>query len=720
MTVNNNGPKDFQFPNQISNFLTYNSSRDKTNVNEAAWVRGSYNVYKKINGNIANRPGLKRRGTADDTLAGVNSTYIYNSSWGDIFPLWVANGKLQVEIETATDTYQWVTIATTSQTRWVMDAWWDNTNKKNKVIACNGTSILYSWAGGITQVSSATSSTLTKTGTATWTEDHFETPTSSAAGSSTTQFDITNPSGTTFRYTYDGTGTDPSISATTCPIGSYVYLNAQNFASGNKGVFVVTGSGSNYFEVTNASGVVESNKTIGTGSIYLSFKNLLTINDTTYGYTGGQATTTLTGVLPDPSAITANTYVVSGLIPYPNTPATSYPADFLKVVNNRAFVGSYTSQLVYISSSTDFTNYTIPGSIVPGSPNLLTLDGVGKGITTRQGDALVSFGTNGWVKVTFPTYTNSSGVLLEQITPELLPVQSLGAAYAHEFIDTSGDNVIYLAQDQQVRYLGNTNNSFFTVFPSLSQEIYTELQEEDFTLGQLNCIGDYIYLTSPNAGKTYIYQARQSIDANTNVVAERLWYAPFIWSASRVEEISGRVVVFSSQNPQVYYGWDTDQYFDDSPSDEELPYNSILAFAYREHGDRTRLKEFDKLFTEGYMSTGTELNALINYEYMGSGGQNNQVINSDDLQATFYQTTPQPLGQTPLGSQPLGDAIVQADTTLPKFRNIKSLSLKNCFEYQIIYYSSAVNSQWEIETTATNADFVTKQQITYLINKLTP
>ena len=86
-------------------------------------------------------------------------------------------------------------------------------------------------------------------------------------GSSTTQFDITNPSGTTFRYTYDGTGTDPSINSGTFPIGSAIVFKAQNFNAANKGVFIVTGVGSNYVEVTNASGVVESNKTIGTGYV---------------------------------------------------------------------------------------------------------------------------------------------------------------------------------------------------------------------------------------------------------------------------------------------------------------------------------------------------------------------------------------------------------------------------------------------------------------------
>lgn len=88
-----------------------------------------------------------------------------------------------------------------------------------------------------------------------------------AIGSPTTQFDVTNPAGLTFRYTYDATGTDPKITALTFPIGATVVITDTNLAAGNRGTFTVTGSGSNYFEVTNAAGVVESNKTISTGSI---------------------------------------------------------------------------------------------------------------------------------------------------------------------------------------------------------------------------------------------------------------------------------------------------------------------------------------------------------------------------------------------------------------------------------------------------------------------
>lgn len=86
-------------------------------------------------------------------------------------------------------------------------------------------------------------------------------------GDSTTQFDITNPAGSTMRYTWDGTGTDPVISATTIPAGTVMYIWGENFSFDNNGTFEVIASGANYFEITNSAGVAESNKTLGTGML---------------------------------------------------------------------------------------------------------------------------------------------------------------------------------------------------------------------------------------------------------------------------------------------------------------------------------------------------------------------------------------------------------------------------------------------------------------------
>lgn len=83
-------------------------------------------------------------------------------------------------------------------------------------------------------------------------------------GDNTTRFDITNTAGSTYRYTYDGTGTDPGINSTTFPTGNKVIIYGVTSINGNNlGQFTITGSGANYFEITNASGVAENDKILG-------------------------------------------------------------------------------------------------------------------------------------------------------------------------------------------------------------------------------------------------------------------------------------------------------------------------------------------------------------------------------------------------------------------------------------------------------------------------
>ncbi len=93
-------------------------------------------------------------------------------------------------------------------------------------------------------------------------------PSSTSEGySETTEFNITNPVGTTFRYTYSGTGTNPDINSGTVSVGQSVHINGENFNSGNNVDALVTGVGANYFEIDNSSGVVESAVALGHGRL---------------------------------------------------------------------------------------------------------------------------------------------------------------------------------------------------------------------------------------------------------------------------------------------------------------------------------------------------------------------------------------------------------------------------------------------------------------------
>lgn len=620
--MNTSQAKQFEFPRMVSSFAGYVSSVDKTNIAENIMVRGSQNMYKKLSGTIAVRPGQKRQGAANTIASSSSSEFVWNTSWGTTYVMVISNRTLYVvlnEVWYPILGYAVTPLSPLTATRYVFDNWWDNSTKKDVALFVNGTTTMYSWGGGYGLIASTTANTIVL---------------------------------------------DRTIAASFLP---------------------------------SASGSV-------------------VVNGTVYAYTGSGGST-LTGVTPNPTGEANTSVVFEAVVSHANTPASGFLSDFLKVINNQVYVGSYTSRLIYMSQDSDYTNYVVPSPQIAGSPGLFVMDGTAKGIGVRQGNACVGFGASGWAIISFSLVSNNS-VITRVNKIDIKPVAILQAPYAHEFIDTVGDNLIYLGQDQQVHSFGDFNNLYVAGYPSLSQDVATELSDENFTGGGLRCIGEFIYITAPTSGKTYLRQERTRVDQNGNIVAERLWHSPFVWNATFIDQIDGVVVAFSNANPQIYEVWDTDQWHDDSPSDEHLPYNCVLAFGYRTHDRRQGLQQFDKLFTEGYITEGTPLSFTINYDYQGSTQVVSGVINSNSQPTTFFAgTDPASLGDSVLGDESLGDSEESTDS-LPKFKNISSLSQVNCFEYQPILSSDEADAQWEILAIATNAVKVDNQDATYIVNKL--
>lgn len=766
----------------ISQWLGYNSATDKTNLAPNVFVQGSENVYKKLSGTIAVRPGQKRRGSANTTLSPVFSEFVWNTSWGATYPLWVTNSTLQVEYN---DT--WYTLLSgLTTTRYVFDKWWDNTQKKDNLLFVKGDSQLQRWSGGITTITSfsnasgvissidsvptsggagysvgdiliisggtATATVLTVTGgnagsiigiqlgapgTGYHVGDVLTLPTGSSGTVTVTAVD-TGGFGEITAFTLTTAGTGYSS-------GNY-YTPTGGFGAGS--TFLVTSVGGQAVATVSLT-TTDAGYTTGTGKATTGGKGTgatLDITAVVQGYiasaspfqqSGFDASGNITiegisytyiqivdkkliGISPDPSVITGTPVGFQDITDYNGVPASNFNADFLKVINNQVYIGSYTSRLCYISQNIDFTNYVVPNPRVAGSPELLTLDAAGKGIGVRQGKAHVGFGTGGWAVVSFNDITVGT-TLTQQTVVDIKPVSHLTGPYAHEFIDTVGDTLVYLSQDQQVRtFTDAVSNLFTSAYPSISQEIATELSAEDFTNGALKCIGEFTYLTAPNAGKVYLYQVRQTLNSKDQVISERLWHSPFIWNLTRVDEIGGIVYGFSNANPQVYQLWDTGQWHDDSPSDEPLPYSSVLALSYRS-GRRQGLQSFDKNFTEGYITDGTPLNLLINYNYKGATNSVGAVINSVALPGFKFSPAFASLGDNSLGDEPLGNGGITdpADdlSSLSKFKVINSLPLINCFEYQTVFYSDIPDAQWEILATGTNAVIESDEQANFIINK---
>ena len=609
------GTGDFEFDligGDAKPFQSYVSAQDKTIVNERCLVRGSKNVYKGLTGRVVARCGLKLRGLIDNTNAGVQSSYEWPTSVGNIRVLRLCNGKMQVESDIVTPgAYLWYDLQNgVTLTRHVFDTVWDNTLKKDFLVFVRGDSNLFRWDGGVGMIASTTANTI----------------------------------------------------------------------------------------VLSSDAIAQGFRTSG-GS--------LLVNGHAYTYAGITGST-LTGVAGDPTGEANGSVVVETPITNATKPAVT-PNDFLRVIVNRVHIGSYTSRLVYISSQYDYTNYTVPATRAVGDPEIITIDSLARGIAVRQGLAHIFGGTADMYIVSYSQISNA-GVIVERTDIDHRVIDNLGAPFGHEFIDNVGDDIVWLDQNTQLRVYGTFRNLSEPVYPTLSLPIKDELQSVSFAGGHLRAIGESIFITSPLTGVTYWYETRTSINLDGLVFKERLWHPPQVWNISRFALINGVIYAHSNSTPQIYQVFNTGQWSDDgnilnaSGIPTAIPYDCVMAMAYRKNRRAQGMTNFNRMYFEGYISGGTELNVTVLYDYQGTRGKTVKVLNSvSDPAPLFGQGYGASIGDSSLGDAPLGDGITPDEAMFPKFKRVKTPSPVDCFEYQIVVSSSAIDSRWEMLYLGTNA-----------------
>ncbi len=444
------------------------------------------------------------------------------------------------------------------------------------------------------------------------------------------------------------------------------------------------------------------------------------INGTTYTYSG-VTSATLTGVTPDPTGEADESVVVAGVVTNATTPDPALVNDFLKTINNQVYVGSYSSRLIYISSTSDYTDYTVPDPILIGSPEFLTLDNLARGIGVISGEAYISAGFSDWYRIRFKLINVETDGLTRQTTVDKLDAPGLGSALGHEYIDNNGNSIVYLTRDKKVKQVGVFTNLNKISFPTISLPIRTELKNETFSPvqgetsdGEIRSVGDKIYLTSVSGGTTYIHESREILNERGEISSEKFWQPPQIWGISRIAVIAGVEYGHSIANPQIYQLWDTEQWNDDSPADEALPYDCVMRMAYRRGENREDIRSdiisSDMIYVEGFTPEGTQLKARFYGDYQGSTSLQELWVNkttNPENRATFFTAFSAPgVGGSSLGDNPLGEGLTEEELSqeqLPKFRKIINISQVDVFEYGLEIYSEDVDSRWEVLALGTNA-----------------
>lgn len=713
----------------IEKFGQYISSYDKTKLSPENLVKNSKNVYKDTNGNFVNRPGLKAYGPLDDTLAGVKSAFVWQSSLGLTFPLRVANGKLQVfsSISGSLTYYDLMTDATILS-RYVFAPYYNTVLGKDLIVMIRGDSNLYSWSGGMGLLGSASNSIPWVTGVSVASGGpgsgsyHVGQILTVLGGHNDLQVQVTAINGS-FAIT------DVSI---------YQYGSGYTTADGPYATTLIsvgngTGCTINITSFENNSITLSGSKTVA--ELGYDTSGNLVINGTTYGY-GLISGNTFISVDSNPSLEPVNSVIIQPVITTSNTPDPNFTNDFIRVLQTQLFVGSYTSNKIWISADGttvggDFTHFTNSNDLVPGDADFAILDSPPTGMIARSGSMYISGGISDWYQVTPNTPlpvslatgvgSNRQYVITEVVK---LPGTGLSGALAHEFITIVGNNIVYISQDNQLRTIGSFRNIFDTKFPVLSQLVREDLLNENFTGGHIFASGDFIYITAPLNSRHWMFQTRESISEEGNITAERIWHPPQISGISRFEVINGILYGNSNINPMLYQIWDTEQWYDDAPDGSQLPYECVAAFAYmhlsNKGGKSYRRQgkiDFDKIYIEGYIGTGTPLYGKVYFDYQGSTDIQMFFINSPatpgipvqplpvkNVKTYTYLDAPS-LAQDILADNPIGTGLAispNAQDYLPKFRAIRKVKPTDSYEFAIEIFSYDIGARFEISAYGPN------------------
>ena len=222
------------------------------------------------------------------------------------------------------------------------------------------------------------------------------------------------------------------------------------------------------------------------------------INGTEYTYTGGEGTTTLTGVTPNPTGEAVDSNVFQAVRTNANTPASGFLSDFLRVLNNQVYVGSLTSRVVYVSANDNFTDYTFASPRIVGEGALLTLDNIPKAFARQDRDMYISAGRDDWYKTEFETLLLSNDTQAETLLIKKLKTASGMGAQSQDLVLETGDFIAYISHEPALRLLGNLEGVENPVLRSFSNPIKPDFDDADFTNGNMAWDKNRIYISRLN------------------------------------------------------------------------------------------------------------------------------------------------------------------------------------------------------------------------------
>lgn len=454
------------------------------------------------------------------------------------------------------------------------------------------------------------------------------------------------------------------------------------FVDGTPNIYMWSGGITTFASATSNTITKQGTTTWAEDRFLIGGTRQVVIGGITYTYTGGEGTTTLTGVTPDPTAggHSVGDVVFQAIRTTANSSTTGLPSAFknslIRVLDNYVYIGDKTRRDIYISKSTSYTDFSFTTPVrLPGEGALLTLDSSPVGFVVEDSAMYITGSKDDWYQTKIATSAD--------LTKETLTIQKLKSgpgqgAFSQSSIGNIKNSVIYFSNERTVDTIGRVENIETPQSRPLSDPIKSELLAYDVTVPPvIKYYKSKTYIGFPSEGKVIVYDHTR-----------RFWLPPWTMPVRAFAIIDGDLCIHSALTPETYKLFD-------GITDNGNPIQAVAAYAYRNFGRPDEEKSFDEYYIEGYISSGTRLNCILKYDFGGSTSIKEAVIDGSDTDILFSSSADGSLGKWPIGNQPLG-SITDSPSDLPKFRAVYQTDKIDHYELAVVFETNDDTSEWEI------------------------
>ena len=426
-------------------------------------------------------------------------------------------------------------------------------------------------------------------------------------------------------------------------------------------------------------------------------KTILNLNTgRTHTYTGGETTTTLTG-LNNITDIATGHILIQQFVTQSNEPAADRNNDTIFTFENQICVGSNDDEEVFVSQNDSYIDTTFSTPRVAGDGALLTLDDTTTGFGSIGKTLLVFSGRSSLFTIEFNQITVST-TLAETIAVRKLPMGSSQGAFNQETIVQIGDTIIYLSNEPALRIVDDPKKLTGLDPKTLSNPIKPDFDAETWT----NAFGfwyrNVFYLAAPTNSRVYMLNFIEDSDGKLF----RFWNPPQTLptrAMSIIDSGSGDLLHgHASGRPETYLLFDgaSDGQFTTMEAADKIPIEAIASFAYNNYKDRANLKTFDEYYVEGEITPATSrLSLILNYDYEGATQQLEKFIDGSDEDILEGNLGNNSLAQSSLAVNPLG-GLLNAPSDARRFRVIFEIAKEDFHELQAKFSTNDSDKYWAI------------------------